>query len=697
MIPTPQQELLPLLKTHFGYDTFLPSQLAVIQDVLSKKDVLTIMPTGGGKSLCFQLPALVMEGTTIVVSPLIALMKDQVDALRANGIAAAYYNSSQSEDVRQETFGLLRDGALKLFYVAPESLGFLIGLFHELTINLFAIDEAHCISSWGHDFRPAYTQLGHLKAQFPTVPIMALTATADRTTQDDIAAQLAIPHAERHLASFDRPNLFLEVRPAQNRIKQILDFITERPGESGIIYCLSRKNTEKIAQKLQEAGHLAKAYHAGMSAQDRSTAQEDFINDRTPIVVATIAFGMGIDKSNVRWVVHYNLPKNVEGYYQEIGRGGRDGLPANALLFYSFGDVAQLRKFISQSDNAEVEYAKLERMQQFAEALSCRRIALLNYFGEQMTKPCGQCDMCARPPEYFDATILAQKICSGVSRLKGNEPMGTVVDVLRGAQNAQVLEKGYNQIKTYGAVKDVSWQDLQQYMIQMLNQGVLDINFKEGARIGLTPLAHEVLYKGKAVQLAVLGKPEEKTAPTQKLRTGKTGLFEALRNLRHQIATAQGVPAYLVFGDASLKDMEAKLPTTTEEFMQVSGVGQAKMEKYAVVFLHAIAVYKATLKQSKVPTHEQTYNLYVEGLSIGDIAEKRKLTENTIYAHLLKMHAEGEGIDLYQLISTSEIENIEKAQNALPDAEGLKSYFEYFEAKMPYWKIKMGLQILENR
>ncbi len=687
-----QDSIQTLLKTHFGYDHFKPNQEQIISDILNGKDILAIMPTGGGKSLCFQLPALVLEGTAIVISPLIALMKDQVDALQANGIASAFYNSSQQQEVQQETLRNLTNGTLQLLYVAPESLTQLMPYLSELNISLIAVDEAHCISSWGHDFRPAYTQLGYLKEQFPKTPIAAFTATADSATQQDILTQLNLKDAAIHLASFDRENLYLEVRPGTNRIQQILKFLQSRREESGIVYCLSRKSTEKLSEKLNASGFMSKAYHAGLSSEERSAIQEDFINDRVPIIVATIAFGMGIDKSNVRWVIHYNMPKNIEGYYQEIGRSGRDGLPSYNLLFYSFADVVQLRQFIQGTSNESYQIAKLERMQQFAEALSCRRVALLNYFGEYLTDPCGNCDICKAPPKYFDGTILAKKVCSAVARLKEEEALGMVVDVLRGAQNAQVLDKGYQHIKTYGAAKDISWLDLQQYCIQMINQGILEIRFHENGRLLLTPLAKKILFEDKQVRLATLQKltPESKKERSQLLFDD--GLFEKLRQLRSNIAIEERVPAYIVFSDASLKDMESQIPSTEDEFANIHGVGRVKQDKYALRFLKVIAEHQASVK-SKLPTHQQSYILFKQGKSIAEIATIRDFKEDTIYSHLIKMHEEGESIDLDQFITSEEIETIQKAKNELGDIEGLKPLFLHFEEQMPYWKLKLSLYL----
>ncbi len=687
------QDLHSLLKTHFGYDNFRPNQQEIIESICEGKDALVIMPTGGGKSMCFQLPALALEGTALVISPLIALMKDQVDALRANGIKASYYNSTQSQEEIQQVMQDLRDDTLDLIYVAPESLSLLDNVLSPAKISLIAIDEAHCISSWGHDFRPAYTRLGHLKKRFIDTPLIALTATADRSTQDDIAQQLGIASAKKYISSFDRPNLFLDVRPGQKRNDQILKFLDAHPFESGIIYCLSRKSTEQLSEKLRAKGHTAKAYHAGMTAEERTNVQEEFLSDETPIIVATIAFGMGIDKSNVRWVIHYNMPKNLEGYYQEIGRAGRDGLPSHTLLFYSYADTMQLRRFIEDATNADYQIAKLERMQQYAEALSCRRKILINYFGEYLTEDCGNCDICKNRPEYFDGTLLTQKVLSGVARLKEQEALGTVIDVLRGSQNAQVFDKGYQNIKTYGALKTVPWRDLQQYVIQMVNLGLLEIRFRESGRLLLTPLANEVLFNGNSVQLANLTQQKiEAPIKERKPKKPKGTLFEKLRELRAELARDANVPAYVVFSDASLKDMEDQEPKTPEEFLEISGVGQAKMEKYAPDFLKVIKAHLHKPKPKKGgKTVQETRKFIEDGLTLEEIAEARGLTIGSIHSHLMKLHEEGMEVDFYQFISQEEVDKINAATSKVEDAEKLKSYFEFFEEDIPYWKIKMGL------
>ena len=692
METTTQQNILDLLKTHFGYDKFLPNQEEIINNILDQKDTIAIMPTGGGKSLCFQLPALALDGTAIVISPLIALMKDQVDSLKANGIAATFFNSFQPYEEQQEVLNSLQNGKLKLLYVAPESLPQLNFILNSIEISLFAVDEAHCISSWGHDFRPAYTQLKSLKEQFPTVPLIALTATADRPTREDIANQLSIPNAKTFIASFDRPNLYLDVRPGQNRNKQIFNFLAKRGLQSGIIYCLSRKSTEKLAATLKAKGHKAEAYHAGLTSEERNRIQENFVNDRTPIIVATIAFGMGIDKSNVRWVIHYNMPKNIEGYYQEIGRSGRDGLASHTILFYSFADVIMLRKFAEGTPTEDYQLAKLERMQQFAEALSCRRKALLGYFGEHVTEDCGNCDICKTPPKYFDGTLIAQKVCSAVARLREQEPLGMVLDVLRGAQNAQVYDKGYQNIKTFGAAKDISWRDLQQYVIQLLNQGVLQIYFHENGRLLLTSLAKKVLFENQQVRLANIVQ-EVEAIKTEKTPRKRADLFEKLRTLRSKLANELGMPAYIVFSDASLEDMEYKKPRTREEFAEVSGVGATKLEKYADDFLKVINRHLDGL-ESNLTTHERSYRMFVEeNLTPSEIAERRGLSEDSVYGHFIKMHQAGEAFEFSEFITSEEIIKIKKAKEELEDPDALKPYFEYFEEKMPYWKIKMGLYL----
>ncbi|MFY0607529.1 MAG: DNA helicase RecQ [Cyclobacteriaceae bacterium] len=587
-----REHLLKPLKQYFGYDTFRPQQQEIIETVLSGQDCLVIMPTGGGKSICFQLPSLLSDGLTLVISPLIALMKDQVDGLNANGIPSAYLNSSQEDQTQTEIINRIAKKELKLLYVAPESLSNFAHLLTADTIGCIAIDEAHCISSWGHDFRPSYQQLGFLKQKLPDVPIIALTATADKATRQDIVDQLRIPQAKQFLSSFDRPNISLEVRPAEDRVKQILAFIKKRPNESGIVYCLSRKSTEELARKLADKGQKVKAYHAGLDHEERSKIQEDFIYDKLEIVCATVAFGMGIDKSNVRWVIHYNLPKNLEGYYQEIGRAGRDGLPSHALLFHTFADVVQLKRFMEDAPNAAMQLAKLDRMKQFADATSCRRRILLSYFGELKSEDCGDCDVCKNPPTFFDGTIMSQKILSTIARLNQQEPMGVVIDVMRGSRNAQVLDKSYDKIKTYGITSNVPFRDMQHYVVQLINLGLIEIAFHQGSMLKLTELAKKVLFESQKVELT---KPlvKEDSAPKAKSQSTssdyKTGeLFEELRKLRTQIAKEEGIPPYLVFSDKTLRDMENSLPMNHEDFLRVNGVGERKLEVYGDRFIDLI-------------------------------------------------------------------------------------------------------------
>ena len=693
-----KEHLYPTLKKYFGYDEFRPKQEAIISNVLAKKDTLVIMPTGGGKSICYQLPALLLEGVTLVISPLIALMKDQVDGLKANGVEADFFNSSQEPEEQQEIFEKVAQGTLKLLYLAPESLSSLNDILKETYISCIAIDEAHCISSWGHDFRPSYQQLGFLKRSLPNTPIIALTATADKATRQDIVEQLNIPHAQQFISSFDRANIKLEVRPAENRVAQIIRFIEKRPDESGIIYCLSRKGTENLAEKLQQKGIEASAYHAGLSHEDRSQVQEDFIFDKKKIVCATVAFGMGIDKSNVRFVIHYNMPKNIEGYYQEIGRAGRDGLPSFALLFHTYADVIQLRRFTEGASNEDLQNAKLERMKEFAEATDCRRKILLSYFGEYLEENCGNCYVCENPPKFFDGTVIAQKLLSCIARLKGTEPSGVVIDVLRGAQNQNILGKNLQQLKTYGIGSDIAWRDWQHYLTQLINQGYCEIAFHQQNALHLTQLAKKVLFEKQQVWLtrpqSVQEKKETARKTTPKKASGNS-LFERLRKLRYEIAQEEDIPAYLVFNDATLKEIERERPQTDEEFKRISGVGERKLEVYGDVFMNEIRKFHKK-KRKKANTHLTTYELYQQGLSVEEISKKRELAVTTIYSHIAKLYMDGKDINIHDFVSQQEIEQVQQAQQELQHPEGLKPYFEHFQEQLPYFKIRLALSVMEK-
>lgn len=602
--------MLQTLKTYFGYDSFRPLQEDIIRHLIDRKDALVLMPTGGGKSICYQLPALLSEGTAVVVSPLISLMKDQVETLCANGIAAGALNSNNDETENASLRRACMEGKLKLLYISPEKLLAEANyLLRDMHIPLFAIDEAHCISQWGHDFRPEYTQMGILHQLFPQVPIIALTATADKITREDIIKQLHLNQPRIFISSFDRPNLSLTVKRGyqqKEKSKAILDFIARHPGESGIIYCMSRSKTETVAQMLQKQGIKSAVYHAGLSPARRDEAQDDFINDRVQVVCATIAFGMGIDKSNVRWVIHYNLPKSIESFYQEIGRAGRDGMPSDTLLFYSLADLILLTKFATDSGQQSINLEKLQRMQQYAEADICRRRILLSYFGENTTCDCGNCDVCKNPPERFDGTIIVQKALSAIARSEQQIGTGILVDILRGNMSSEVTERGYHRLKTFGAGREVPARDWHDYLLQMLQLGYFEIAYNENNHLKITQSGTDVLFgrarallvtirREEAVQ-ATRGRKRKATVPTKELPLGlpntESGeLFEALRTLRKRLADQEALPAYIVLSDKVLHLLSASRPTTIEEFGNISGIGEYKKKKYGKEFVELIRKY----------------------------------------------------------------------------------------------------------
>ena len=602
--------MLQTLKTYFGYDSFRPLQEDIIRHLMDRKDALVLMPTGGGKSICYQLPALLSEGTAVVVSPLISLMKDQVETLCANGIAAGALNSNNDETENASLRRACMEGKLKLLYISPEKLLAEANyLLRDMHISLFAIDEAHCISQWGHDFRPEYTQMDILHQLFPQVPIIALTATADKITREDIIKQLHLNQPRIFISSFDRPNLSLTVKRGyqqKEKSKAILDFIARHPGESGIIYCMSRSKTESVAQMLQKHGIRSAVYHAGLSPARRDEAQDDFINDRVQAVCATIAFGMGIDKSNVRWVIHYNLPKSIESFYQEIGRAGRDGMPSDTLLFYSLADLILLTKFATDSGQQSINLEKLQRMQQYAEADICRRRILLSYFGENTTCDCGNCDVCKNPPERFDGTIIVQKALSAIARSEQQIGTGILVDILRGNMSSEVTERGYHRLKTFGAGREVPARDWHDYLLQMLQLGYFEIAYNENNHLKITQSGTDVLFGRARARLVIIrrdeavqaakGRKRKAAVPARELPLGlpnaESGeLFEALRALRKRLADQEALPAYIVLSDKVLHLLSTSRPTTIEEFGNISGIGEYKKKKYGKEFVELIRKY----------------------------------------------------------------------------------------------------------
>ncbi len=698
------------LKTYFGYDSFRPMQEDIVQSVYDQNDVVVLMPTGGGKSMCFQIPAVTMPGTCVVISPLIALMKDQVEGLLSNGISAAYMNSSMGQTEMMAVQNDLARQKIDLLYVSPEKAitADFIHFMKNIKVNMIAIDEAHCISAWGHDFRPEYTQLKLLRQQFKNTPIIALTATADRLTRKDIEEQLGLRNPKRFVASFDRPNLSLTVRPGRKRMEQIIDFVKGRRNQSGIIYCLSRKSTEDLAAKLNRNGIKAGFYHAGLSNQMRSDVQEDFINDNIPVICATIAFGMGIDKSNVRWVIHYNLPKNIEGYYQEIGRAGRDGAKADTLLFYSYADVMLLRDILTKnaSENEEIQLSKLDRMQQYADSLICRRKILLNYFSENTDGNCGNCDICKNPPQHFDGTVVTQKALSAVYRTREKVGMNMLIDILRGSKRRDLVSRNFHLIKTYGAGGEYSASDWQTFIQQMINMGLLEIAYDANNILRLTEGAHEVLFKQRKVQLVKMtsimehrnNKKKDPAPKTQKERL-RDQLFERLRQLRKRLAQKKGIPPYLIFSDRSLEEMAATRPSTREDFLDISGVGQKKLQDFGKPFLQEIQDY--VLEQSgqgmkiKGSTHLVTFQYYQQGMDPDEIAQERGLHPTTIYSHLAALFEKGEDVDIKQYIPSRDLSSIEEFIEQNPKS-GAKEIYDANEGSLEYHVIRLALSWLKK-
>ncbi|TVM00145.1 MAG: DNA helicase RecQ [Candidatus Brocadia sp. WS118] len=698
-----------VLQKYFGYTSFYPLQEDIIKEVIEQRDVFVLMPTGSGKSLCYQLPALLFDGVTIVISPLIALMKDQVDGLLANGIPATFINSSLSYaeiDARRQK---LLENELKILYVAPERL--LMPEFLEflqgLKVCLFAIDESHCISEWGHDFRPEYRQLKVLKEKFPHVPVMALTATATQVVQDDIIRQLNLSYNKIFKASFNRKNLYYQIRPKHDPFHQILQYLKDRRTDSGIIYCQSRKTVETLASGLQSKGYRALPYHAGLTAEVRTDHQERFIRDDVEIIVATIAFGMGIDKPSVRYVIHYDLPKSIEGYYQETGRAGRDGLPSDCILFFSYADKFKIEHFIQQKEDEhekQIAYKQLRELITYCESNVCRRRLLLAYFGEQFEEPnCGDCDVCLEPKERFDGTIAAQKILSCVYRTGERFGINYIVDVLLGARNQKVLQNRHDTLKTYGVGKEYAKVQWQSFIRELIQLGYVRLDGDEYPILKLHEKSRPVLVGEEKVFLI---KPEERL-PVQKAEVSEVydqTLFDRLRALRKTLADQEGVPPYIIFHDTSLKEMTAYYPQSLLDLRKISGIGDRKLMKYGKIFLEEIVNYceqnniipkqcspppeEIPGKEPKTSTVQATLDLYRQCLTMPEIAQKRGLAVSTIASHLEKLILDGEDISLDGFVPSEKQQHIrgvfeESGLQALsPVKEKLGEGYSYEEVRL---------------
>jgi ATP-dependent DNA helicase RecQ len=718
-LQTPEQ----ILQHQFGYSKFRHSQKEIIDHVMSGKDSFVLMPTGGGKSLCYQIPALAMAGVTIVVSPLIALMKDQVDALRVGGISAAFLNSTQSADEQRYIANELRNGGLKMLYVAPERMfsneGRFLEYLKECNVSLFAIDEAHCISQWGHDFRPEYRQLAQLKEHFPKTPIIALTATADAQTRDDILDKLNLNRPRTFVSSFNRANIYYYIERKKNYYERLVEYLRQHENDCGIIYCLSRAGTEELAEKLRKDGFLAKPYNAGLDQATRQKHQEEFLRDDIRIIVATVAFGMGINKSNVRFVVHVDLPKNIEGYYQETGRAGRDGLPSEAILFYSAGDVMKLRKFAEVDGNPEqtkIMIGKLNKMQSLCEIRTCRRKFLLNYFGETAPNQCGSCDVCLSDYEKTDATIEAQKVLSAVYRLQENYGSQYVVDFLKGSQSEKIKSE-HKELKTYGVGADLPRERWLDYIKDMVQLGFLKQSEGQYPVLQLTDASRKVLKGEEKVWLvqAATRKEEAKHEPKEAISYEKP-LFERLKNVRKTLADKENVAGYQILSDATLIEMAAYLPQTEPSLRRISGIGDVKLALYGSHFLNEILHYcqenrlssrieNKSQKRERKPSEEKindtkqaSFQLFRQGHSVTEIGQMRNLQTSTIESHLAYFIMTGE-MEVTEVVPKHKIPAIEKAIAQVGDLtlspikEVLGNEYSYGEIRAVLgWRKRKGLE-----
>lgn len=599
------KDIRDILQSVYGYDTFRGQQEQIINHIMSGEDALVIMPTGGGKSLCYQIPAIASEGLTIVISPLIALMNDQVIGLQALGVCAAALHSHTSRDEQHLIDQQIKNKELRMLYVSPERINTsaMTEYLKRIDLDLIAIDEAHCVSIWGNDFRPDYVALSHLKDTFTDVPIIALTATADESTQKDIVKQLHIPEARIFSSSFERENIFINVYPGQKRIQKIIGILKDNPDQSGIIYCLSRKDTEKVSERLTALGYTTAYYHAGMDKDERHRVQRAFQNDEIEIICATIAFGMGIDKPNIRFVIHYSMPKNIEAYYQEIGRAGRDGAPSEAHLFYSYGDYIMLRGFIDRSEGNEmftkVQYAKLERMWEFAIMSDCRTNAILSYFGEYREEPCNHCDHCLNPPLKIEGTVQAQKILSAIARAHQNIGIELVLDILRGSQKAIIRQMGLDQIKTFGIGRDVPRSEWRFYIIQLINKGVIAINYANNSKLEWTPLSQQVIKGEKSINLVRWVSPSEvQKAASPKINFSEDGdvnahLLSQLKEWRRDLSNELNVPAYIILGNKVLDQLAIHQPENYTDLLKIKGIGENKLDKYGQDILRIVKEYSS--------------------------------------------------------------------------------------------------------